>query len=145
MIPHSLLDAFANNLTCLNTIVVARFGYRALALFFPQPLSAGTFASLIVRRFINPITVGDGLLRHTLGRARKPLERDRLNETARIDGYALIGDLHTAALISERGSLNWLCWPDFDSEACFAQLLGNSSHGFWSISPTTSGDIFLAL
>ena len=65
----------------------------------------------------------------------------RLNETERIDGYALIGDLHTAALISERGSLNWLCWPDFDSEACFARLLGSSSHGFWSIAPTVTGKI----
>jgi GH15 family glucan-1,4-alpha-glucosidase len=64
-----------------------------------------------------------------------------LNESARIDGYALIGDLHTAALINQSGSLNWLCWPDFDSEACFARLLGSSSHGFWSISPTTTGKI----
>ncbi|MFZ0319746.1 MAG: trehalase-like domain-containing protein [Candidatus Sulfotelmatobacter sp.] len=60
-----------------------------------------------------------------------------MKETARIDGYALVGDLHTAALISQSGSLNWLCWPDFDSEACFARLLGNSSHGFWLISPPT--------
>jgi GH15 family glucan-1,4-alpha-glucosidase len=64
-----------------------------------------------------------------------------LNESARIDSYALIGDLHTAALISEYGSLNWLCWPDFDSEACFARLLGGRSHGFWSISPTTTTKI----
>ena len=60
-----------------------------------------------------------------------------MTEASRIDGYALIGDLHTAALISERGSLNWLCWPDFDSEACFARLLGAGAHGFWSLSART--------
>jgi len=68
-------------------------------------------------------------------------EKAALNETARIDGYALVGDLHTAALISDCGSLNWLCWPDFDSEACFARLLGGRAHGFWSISRTTTGKI----
>ncbi|MGA9527879.1 MAG: glycoside hydrolase family 15 protein [Terriglobales bacterium] len=60
-----------------------------------------------------------------------------MEETSKIGNYALIGDLHTAALITERGSLNWLCWPDFDSEACFARLLGASAHGFWSLSPST--------
>ncbi len=64
-----------------------------------------------------------------------------MNKTEGIDSYALVGDLHTAALISKCGSLNWLCWPDFDSEACFARLLGSSSHGFWSISPTTTRTI----
>ncbi len=53
----------------------------------------------------------------------------------KVGGYALIGDLQSAALIAERGSLNWLCWPDFDSEACFARLLGTDAHGFWSLSP----------
>ena len=56
-------------------------------------------------------------------------------ETSKIDGHTLIGDLHTGALISEHGSLNWLCWPDFDSEACFARLLGTRANGFWSLSP----------
>lgn len=56
---------------------------------------------------------------------------------SKIDGYALIGDQHTAALISERGTLAWLCLPDFDSEACFAGLLGTRDHGAWSLSPRT--------
>ncbi|HEX4424272.1 MAG TPA: glycoside hydrolase family 15 protein [Terriglobales bacterium] len=47
----------------------------------------------------------------------------------------LIGDLHTAALIGKRGSLMWLCWPNFDSEACFASLLGTKGNGEWSLSP----------
>ncbi|MGH9511842.1 MAG: glycoside hydrolase family 15 protein [Terriglobales bacterium] len=60
--------------------------------------------------------------------------RSRLG--SRIDDYSLIGDLHTAALVSVRGTIAWLCWPDFDSEACFASLLGTEKHGAWSLSPT---------
>ena len=52
-----------------------------------------------------------------------------------IDSYGLIGDLGTAALISAQGNLRWLCWPDFDSEACFASLLGTNEHGVWSLAP----------
>lgn len=53
----------------------------------------------------------------------------------RIEDYAVIGDLHTAALVSRDGSLDWLCLPDFDSPACFARLVGDPSHGFWRIAP----------
>jgi len=54
---------------------------------------------------------------------------------ARIEDYALIGDCETAALVDNRGTIDWLCWPDFSSEACFAALLGNKENGFWSICP----------
>ena len=54
---------------------------------------------------------------------------------AHIEDYALVGDGHTAALISHDGSVDWLCWPRFDSGACFAALLGSEQHGRWRIAP----------
>lgn len=53
----------------------------------------------------------------------------------KIEDYALIGDCETAALVCNDGSIDWLCWPAFDSEACFAALLGDKSHGRWRIAP----------
>ena len=53
----------------------------------------------------------------------------------RIEDYGLIGDCETAALVGRDGSIDWLCWPRFDSDACFAALLGTRENGHWSISP----------
>ncbi len=53
----------------------------------------------------------------------------------RIEEYALIGDCETAALVSREGSIDWLCWPTFESPACFAALLGTAEHGYWKIAP----------
>jgi GH15 family glucan-1,4-alpha-glucosidase len=53
----------------------------------------------------------------------------------KIEDYGLIGDCETAALVGRDGSIDWLCWPAFDSDACFAALLGTSKHGRWQITP----------
>ena len=52
---------------------------------------------------------------------------------ARIEDYALIGDCESAALVGRDGAIDWLCWPRFDSPACFAALLGDARHGRWKI------------
>jgi GH15 family glucan-1,4-alpha-glucosidase len=54
---------------------------------------------------------------------------------ARIEDYGLIGDCETAALVDVNGSIDWLCWPDFSSDACFAALLGTKENGYWKIAP----------
>ena len=64
------------------------------------------------------------------GKAKKPQLHG-----ARIEDYALIGDCETAALVSRDGSIDWLCWPNFSSAACFAALLGTAENGFWRIRP----------
>jgi GH15 family glucan-1,4-alpha-glucosidase len=57
----------------------------------------------------------------------------------RIEDYALIGDLQTAALVERGGSIDWLCFPRFDSAACFASLLGSAENGRWLVAPVGGG------
>jgi len=56
--------------------------------------------------------------------------------SAPIESYGLIGDCEAAALVGRDGSIDWLCWPRFDSDALFAKLLGGQSNGFWLITPS---------
>jgi GH15 family glucan-1,4-alpha-glucosidase len=58
---------------------------------------------------------------------------------SRIEDYAMVGDLQTAALIGADGSVDWLCFPRFDSPACFAALLGEEANGHWRIAPSSGG------
>jgi GH15 family glucan-1,4-alpha-glucosidase len=60
---------------------------------------------------------------------------------ALIEDYALIGDCETAALVSHAGSIDWLCLPRFDSDACFASLLGKPENGCWQLVPHSRADV----
>lgn len=58
-----------------------------------------------------------------------------------IEDYGLIGDGETAALVGRDGSIDWLCWPRFDSDACLAALLGGEDHGCWRLAPTRPAQV----
>jgi GH15 family glucan-1,4-alpha-glucosidase len=60
--------------------------------------------------------------------------------TRLIEDYALLSDLQTAALVHRRGSIDWCCFPRFDSDACFATLLGHREHGRWLVAPVGDGE-----
>src|SRR5262249_29846030 len=55
---------------------------------------------------------------------------------SKIEDYGLIGNCLTSALVSRAGSIAWLCAPRFDSDACFAALVGYDEHGRWALRPT---------
>jgi GH15 family glucan-1,4-alpha-glucosidase len=57
----------------------------------------------------------------------------------KLEDYAMLGDGQTAALVGQDGSIDWLCWPRFDSAACFARLLGTEQNGRWLLAPARPG------
>jgi GH15 family glucan-1,4-alpha-glucosidase len=62
----------------------------------------------------------------------------------RIEDYAVIGDMHTAAIVGKNGSVDWLCLPHFDSPSCFARLIGEKEHGFWQLAPAGGESVVTA-
>jgi GH15 family glucan-1,4-alpha-glucosidase len=66
-------------------------------------------------------------------------EIEKKKKSAPIESYALIGDCETAALVGLDGSIDWLCWPEFSSDACFARILGIEENGRWLLAP--SGEV----
>ncbi len=71
-----------------------------------------------------------------MGQSAIGREESKPLHAALIEDYAMIGDTLTGALVSRDGSIDWLCWPNFSSGACFAALLGTKDHGHWQIFPT---------
>jgi GH15 family glucan-1,4-alpha-glucosidase len=57
-----------------------------------------------------------------------------------VEDYAFLANLETAALVHRHGSIDWCCFPRFDSDACFAALLGGPEHGRWRLGPVTHGE-----
>ncbi|WP_406498299.1 glycoside hydrolase family 15 protein [Streptomyces sp. NBC_00846] len=72
---------------------------------------------------------------YTAATVRCPDVSNRRSQAGRIEDYALIGDMQTAALVRRNGAVEWLCLPRFDSHAVFAGLLGTEEHGFWRLGP----------
>src|SRR4051795_11241792 len=81
-------------------------------------------------------------------RGRAPVDRPTIPRRALqharrmplpLEDYALIGDTQTAALVARDGSIDWLCFPRFDSPACFAAILGDENNGRWRVAPSGAG------
>src|SRR5919109_5250255 len=76
---------------------------------------------------------------HRVSYPASPICRANLLRMARIEDYALIGDTNSAGLVSRNGSIDWLCFPRFDSDACLGALLDEKRGGHWRLSPARGG------
>src|SRR5436853_4398935 len=65
----------------------------------------------------------------------KKKKNQMAQEKTKIEDYAFLSDTQTGALVSRDGCVDWLCFPRFDSPACFASLLGDAKNGHWRIFP----------
>src|SRR5262245_20960823 len=63
----------------------------------------------------------------------------RLHRGRAIEDYALLSDPQTSGLVPRSGAIEWCCLPRFDSDACFASLLGGREHGSWRVAPEGAG------
>src|SRR3978361_1462518 len=104
----------------------------------PSAAAASTMASPMP--LLPPVTTMVFSLSNTVWSSARPSSgTDTMPDMARIEDYALLGDLQTAALVSTEGSIDWLCFPRFDSPACFAALLDGPDAGRWLLAPEGGG------
>ncbi len=107
------------------------FRAAAAAVVVAIAAAAGAAALAVFRRGTSRVP---DPLRVVSSRVEKDASRPSRG-VSRIEDYALIGDLQTAALVHRSGSIDWCCFPRFDSGACFAALLGEPDHGRWLLAP----------
>ncbi len=143
--PGSWADGWANPLARPLGLQHRKFGSRMSApghitdvargrrcLDVPPGWDRGSASALLIRRICTNITV---IVACHMRFPAFPYLSVWTFMSLPIENYALIGNAHTAALVGNNGSIDWLCVPRFDSPACFAALLGTSRNGRWKIAP----------
>jgi hypothetical protein len=125
--PRQCLPLSRHSLAVQRMPAFRVFGF---AEFFPENRGRPLLGTLLSSQH-----EGDGGINAVASRRAVRVVRSR-PACHRKSNYALLGDCETAALVGSNGSIDWLCWPRFDSCACFAALLGGPEHGRWLITTT---------